>query len=162
VLPTLSTVLSGSDLYSHSASRGSKTLVEYLWYFCVNYFYKKFSNRWVEDPCQASFDAFVGEFLVIAISHKWSESPCQQFSTALSDSACYSHSASNGSKTLVNSLRLVCRVLLVIRIQRQTGRRPLSTVFDWFVGFCVYSHSSSRGSKTLVKGLRPSHQRISC
>ena len=36
----------------------------------------RFQRQTGRRPLSRIFDAFVGEFLLIAISHKWAESPC--------------------------------------------------------------------------------------
>jgi len=80
-------------------------------------------------PLSSIFDAFVGEFLVEVISHRGAESPCQQSSIGLSGSAYICTLRQEGRRPLVNSLRLICRVLPCVCIQRQTGRRPLLNLF---------------------------------
>jgi len=83
------------------------------------------------------FDAFVGDVLVKAVSHRRAESPCQALSVPLSEIANIRTTPTNGSKTLVKYLRYFCEKLLLLEIPQQKGQRPLSTVFDCFVGFCL-------------------------
>ncbi|MCL2256530.1 MAG: hypothetical protein FWC11_06780, partial [Firmicutes bacterium] len=70
------------------------------------------------------FDAFVGEVQVIAISFKRAKSPCQQSSTGLSDSACTRIQHQTGRRPLVNSLRLVCRILLAFALSVKRVEDP--------------------------------------
>jgi len=122
-----STVLSGSGLYSRSASRMPKTSASVFHTLVGDCFYMKTSQQRGRRPLSSIFGAFVGEF---SRNSNLSQTGWKPFSTVFDCSVgfcIYLHSPSRWSKTTVNSLRLLYRILLELALSVKRVEDPFNS-----------------------------------